>query len=133
MTHLIDYLAVAVAITIILIFLLLATRMYRKRTCAKFYTNVRGRVVIKGKVDYSGVQITFGKLRNKDSVKVTPLLSKSGEIMRITTDKKGNFSFEGSPSGVHWIVAEAKGCKTVLKAVRLETSEENLIPDIVLK
>lgn len=127
------YLAIALLVVITFMVIFLAARYYRKKTGEKTYTNVKGRVVIKGKVDYSGVKVTLGKLNSKEKVSVTPLLSKSGSVLRMITEKKGDFCFEEVQSGVHWIVVEAKGCKTLLKAVKLTRDPENILADIVIK
>ncbi|MDD5090251.1 MAG: carboxypeptidase-like regulatory domain-containing protein [Candidatus Wallbacteria bacterium] len=133
MSDMIFYLSLSLVVMFLLILIVALLRFYRRKSVVRHFTTVRGRVVIKGKVDYSGIRVTLGKLKSKEKVSVIPLVSSVGGMARLTTDKKGGFVFEDVPVGVHWIVVEATGYKTIIKSVRIEKLNENVLSDIVVK
>jgi len=132
LNSLVYYLIIALGLIMLMMILLWTYYAYKRKVNTKYYTKVTGRVVLKGKVDYSGVRITVGRLKSKEKLSINPILSKSGEMLRTITDKKGNFSFNDVPSGVLWFVLEAQGYKTMLKAIKLQRIDENRINDIIM-
>lgn len=127
------YLTIAVGIILILTIIVGGLYFLKLQSKKKYYSRVIGRVILKGKVDYSDTRITIGRLKNKEKLAVAPLLDRDGNILRTTTDKRGNFSLDGVPSGVHWIIVEAKGYKTIIKNIKVERKEENKLADIIMK
>jgi len=133
LSNIVFYLILALGVLITLLILFWSYYTYKRKVQINSYTKVTGRVVLKGKVEYSGVRVTVGKLKSKEKLAVNPVLNKSREVLRTVTDKKGNFSFNDAPCGVQWFVIEASGYKTILKAIKLQKLEENKINDIILK